>query len=170
MTRAPFLATCLGVLLIAAPATADIQLTFQEGAPKDRFILTNLSGCALPALSLSIDLASSASGVIFDVTASGAGVDVFQPFDLVSGAEMVLQASDIRDGDQRLDLTLSEMGPGQSLAFTIDVDDTSGQRGITVSGAELSGATLTARVEGREITGVIGPDNKAILAMGPCTS
>lgn len=170
MKRAPFFAICLGAVLMALPAMADIQLTFQEGAPKDRFTLTNLSGCALPALSLTLDLAPSASGVIFDVTESGAGVEVFQPFDLVSGAEILLQASEVRDGDQQLDLALSQMGPGQSLAFTIDVDDTSGQRGITVSGGELAGATLAVRVGDREVTAVIGPDNQALLPMQPCTS
>jgi hypothetical protein len=141
------LATALA-LLAALPAMADIEARFVEGAPKDRFILTNTGPCALPATRVTIDLDGSAGGLIFDVTGSGAGVEVFQPFDLVTGAEFVSARSQVRDGDRSVTLELTGLGAGAEVSFTIDVDDTAGTREITVAGSEIAGASL--RVEAAE--------------------
>ena len=70
-------------MVVSTPAAADIVVRFDEGAPKDSFTITNADNCALPLTAITIDLAGSAAGLIFDVTGSGAGVSVFQPFQLV---------------------------------------------------------------------------------------
>ena len=61
-------ATCLFALLLAGPAAADLEVTFRDGAPKDRFSITNSGTCDLSAMSVLIDLSSSPAGLIFDVT------------------------------------------------------------------------------------------------------
>ena len=52
----------------AASTAADIGVRFIEGAPKDRFEITNLGKCALVATDVVIDLRGSAAGLVFDVT------------------------------------------------------------------------------------------------------
>ena len=126
-------------------AHAELQLTFKEGAPKDLFSITNVGHCVLGAGVMEIDLAGSAAGLIFDTTGRGAGVDVFQPFEVVRGAAYLSETSLPRDGDTVVRLVLTEFASGGEIAFTIDVDDTQplselGQ--IRVSGAEIEGASV----------------------------
>lgn len=128
--------------LTASPAFADLDIRFDEGAPKDRFTLTQTGDCALGPSEITIDLSGSAAGLIFDVTGSGAGVEVFQPFALTAGAAQVVAPPEVRDGDSAVTLRISGLAAGQSVAFTIDVDDTLGTRGITVSDTEIAGATV----------------------------
>lgn len=143
MTRAIVLPLAL---LLATPALADLEVQFREGAPKDRFTLTNTSDCTLSAVRVTIDLSGSAAGLIFDVSENGAGVEVFQPFDLVSGREFLSTLPVVEDGQTDIVLDLVSLGPNQDVSFTIDVDDTAGAREITVSGAEITGAQV--RVDG----------------------
>ena len=93
-------------LIFSTPAAADILVRFDEGAPKDRFTITNTGNCALPLTSVTIDLTGSAAGLIFDVTGSGAGVSVFQPFQLVLGGEHVSTLPQVKDGDRAVSLKL----------------------------------------------------------------
>ena len=132
------------VLAMSAPlAMADMSVRFIEGAPKDRFEITNLGPCASGQADLLIDLSGSAAGLIFDVTGSGAGVEVFQPFEIVSGAKALLRLPKVADGDKHLVLAIRDLPALGRIVFTIDVDDTIDQRGITVSGAEIEGARLS---------------------------
>ncbi|MCF2870256.1 aggregation factor core protein MAFp3, isoform C [Octadecabacter sp. G9-8] len=126
----------------AGTAQADMQVTFRDGAPKDTFTITNLGSCATGPMVLTIDLAPAPIGLIFDVTDAGGGVEVFQPFELVSGADFVQGASAVRDGDQTLSLDLAAMAQGDEVRFTIDLDDTGGGREITVNGSEMAGAMV----------------------------
>lgn len=131
--------------LFCSPVVADVKVEFLEGAPKDRFVLTNSGSCGLEDMTITIDLSTSASGVIFDVTASGAGVEVFQPFEIVAGENYVGAIPAVLDGDRSVTLQLDGLPAGESVAFTIDVDDTRGSRGITVSDSELRGATASVQ-------------------------
>ncbi len=131
--------------LCMTAAQAELQLTFKEGAPKDRFSIVNVGDCALGASVMEIDLAGSAAGLIFDTTGRGAGVDVFQPFEVVRGAAHLAETSRPLDGDTVVRLVLKELAPGDEIAFTIDVDDTlqrSDLGQIRVSGAEIEGASV----------------------------
>ncbi|MDA7426012.1 aggregation factor core [Thalassococcus lentus] len=131
------------VVAMATTATADIQARFIEGAPKDRFEFTNTGDCTLGASQIKLNLGESSAGLIFDTTAAGAGVEVFQPLEIVAGAELLNVVPVLKDGDNTALLELRGLNPGQSVAFTIDVDDTLGGREITVSGSEILGARVS---------------------------
>jgi hypothetical protein len=60
----------------------------------------------------------------------------------VSGAEFVIAASPLSNGDQRHTLKLSDLAPNAEVRFTIDLDDTGGRREITVNGSETVGAMI----------------------------
>ncbi len=132
-------------IAVATPALSDVVVAFDEGAPKDRFTITNTGTCPLGAVTLVLDFEDSAAGLIFDVTGSGAGVSVFQPLELVTGAELLASIPDVRDGDTMLELPITALAPGARIAFTIDVDDTAGTSETMVSGGEMAGAKATIR-------------------------
>ncbi|WP_415404596.1 aggregation factor core [Tateyamaria sp. SN3-11] len=131
------------IALTPLAAAADLTVTFRDGAPKDRFTLSYDGACALSDLTVQIDLGTAPAGLIFDTTGAGAGVEVFQPLEWVTG---VARTSAVTDGDTSLTLALDTLAPGETLAFTIDIDDTTSTRQITVDGSEMAGATL--RVDG----------------------
>jgi hypothetical protein len=157
-------------LLGATSAQADLTLRFTEGAPKDRFTLTNTGDCALPAGSITVDLGTAPAGLIFDVTNAGAGVQVFQPFEVVAGADRLTSQPKVADGDTAVTLPISGLAAGQSVAFTIDVDDTGGGREITVSGSEIAGATLRATFGGATQSATVNNRAAASIAMPACLS
>ena len=78
------------VLFSFTALASELQVQFIEGAPKDRFAISLEGNCALDAVSITIDLATAPSGLLFDVTDRGAGVQVFQPFELTAGHDLVL--------------------------------------------------------------------------------
>ncbi|MEW9920686.1 aggregation factor core [Marimonas sp. MJW-29] len=162
--------SALALLLTASAASADLIARFDEGAPKDRFTITNDGACPLPAMTVVLDLATAPAGLIFDVTGSGAGVSVYQPFELVAGAEVLRGVPEVLDGDAAIALDLSGLGTGQSVAFTIDVDDTGGSAPTIVSGSEIAGASLRAEMGGRSVSATFGPDAVARLGMAACLS
>lgn len=82
---------------LTSPALADVQVRFDEGAPKDRFTVTNIGGCALGPTAVTIDLEGSPYGLIFDVTDRGAGVEVFQPFEVSTGDKILKTRPQVRD-------------------------------------------------------------------------
>ena len=136
----------IGMFLVP-PAYADLQVRFDEGAPKDRFSFSNVGECDIGSTTLSIDLSGSPYGLIFDVTGTGAGVEVFQPFEVVDGSENLRAMPLVQDGDNQVSLELVGLKPGETLAFTIDVDDTKNNREITVSNSEFTGTRIVAKTE-----------------------
>lgn len=158
------------LILTATAAQADLAVRFSEGAPKDRFSLTNTGDCALPAFSVLFDIGAAPAGLIFDVTSSGAGVQVFQPLVMTAGQELLRDTPLVKDGDSAIMFDLNGLGAGQMLAFTIDVDDTGGGREITVNGAEIQGASVTATFGTTAVTGVLDDRARAVIATAPCTS
>jgi hypothetical protein len=153
---------------LVLPAWADIAVRFIEGAPKDRFEITNRSTCAVTGADVTIDLKPSAAGLIFDITDQGAGVDVFQPFELVAGADALASHSQVKDGDREVTLTIRRLGAGEEIAFTIDVDDTLGPRGITVSGSEIQGALVRVDTSRTSQSGRFTTQGEARVKMPPC--
>ncbi|MGB3409214.1 MAG: aggregation factor core [Jannaschia sp.] len=149
--------------LLAAPAQAELVVTFDEGAPKDRFTLSHEGGCPLTGAVIIIDLEPAPAGLIFDVTGSGPGVAVFQPFEIVLG--QLASPPQVKDGDQAIALT-PRLAAGERLAFTIDVDDTVSTRGTIVSDAEIAGAT----VQVGDVRGVFGADAVARVPLPDCLS
>ncbi|MCT8161110.1 aggregation factor core [Pseudoruegeria sp. SHC-113] len=141
---------------------------FVEGAPKDRFEIRNEGSCAIGASTLTLDLSLSAGGLIFDVTGRGAGVEVFQPFEVVRGQSALAALPQVTDGQDQLELKITDLPPGGVIAFTIDVDDTLGARAITVSGAEITGATVSHLSAQASDTAVFTAEATAELAQAPC--
>lgn len=158
-----------GLVIIAPMAMADVTVSFIESAPKDRFVITNTS-CATGPLEITIDLRPSAGALIFDVTSAGAGVEVFQPFELVAGGSLVTNAPAVQDGDQVLALEIAGLGTGSEVAFTIDLDDTIQSREITVAGTEILGAKALLTYGGMQTEGIFDETATAIIPWRDCSS
>ncbi|MEN0041637.1 MAG: aggregation factor core [Pseudomonadota bacterium] len=160
-----------GIMLLAltaAPAFAEVDVSFIEGAPKDRFQIANNAQCDIENAELTIDLEGSAGGLIFDVTDTGAGVEVFQPFEVVAGVAFLANAPVVRDGDRRIALSIGQLPAGQTIAFTIDVDDTINAREITVTDSELSGGSVRLRVAGRTFEQTFGETPRLTITGSIC--
>ena len=164
------LTTALTLAALSAPAAADMVVRFDEGAPKDRFSITNASGCAFGAMTVKIDLSGSAGGLIFDVTGQGAGVEVFQPLELVSGRDVVAEVPTVADGDTDVSLRLTGLGPNATVAFTIDVDDTAGQSETMVNSSEISGAKVTVSYDAGDVTGTFDTAPVSRLSLVGCNA
>jgi hypothetical protein len=153
-------------LLTGQLAHANVEVTFVESAPKDRFILHNTSQCALN------DLSNSVGRLIFDTTATGAGVEVFQPFEVKKGNLKLISASEVKDGDSTLSLSIENIAANDSVSFTIDVDDTLTQSelgNIRVSGSEITNALIEITTKEQQ-TSVAMFDNKgkALVSLPSC--
>ncbi|WP_420013018.1 aggregation factor core protein MAFp3, isoform C [Tateyamaria sp.] len=151
-------------------ASADVTVTFRDGAPKDRFTITQNAPCAMGPATLVLNLGTAPAGLIFDTTSTGAGVEVFQPFEWVSAPNGIDDTPQVRDGDTVLTLTLPTLTPDLPLAFTIDLDDTTSDRQITVSGSEVAGAQVTLTAEGQTSAGTFDRNGVAVIATSACTS
>ncbi len=156
------------IACIGLPAQADIHLEFIEGAPKDRFIITNVGSCDLDGALVTIDMGDSFGGLVFDVTGQGAGVEVFQPFQVVSGAEFLTNEPVVSDGDTQVALQVQGMGAGEAVIITTDIDDTINSREITVTGSEFSGTTLSITANGTEAAVIFGEDRSVVAPLDTC--
>ncbi len=161
-------------VLLSQTALADVTVRFTESAPKDSFRIVNAAACATGPIQVTVDLSGSASGLIFDTTGQGAGVEVFQPFELVAGGDVVATSGTVSDGDKSVTLGLRDLPVGGEVAFTIDVDDTlpsSANGQIMVSGSEIAGATARAvQPGGVTSSGTFDAKGMATLAMPDCAS
>ena len=72
----------------------------------------------------------------------------------------------VTDGDTTVRLELNALTPGETLAFTIDIDDTTSNHQTTVNGSEMVGATL--RAAGQEAQ--FDATGTARINLPPCTS
>ena len=154
--------------------SANVQ--FNESAPRDSFLIKNTSSSDWNISTLALDMTHSAGNLIFDVTAQGAGVEVFQPFRADDGPASLVEEPRVMDGDQRIVLALSGFSKGVDYRFTIDVDDqlTDSALGqIRVAASEMSGAELTLGIENATgdtstLTGVFDDKNSVIFEAGTC--
>lgn len=158
----------ISVLLFASAAQADLRVSFEESAPKDRFRIENTGKCTLAGSSVLIDLSTSKGGLIFDVTDKGAGVEVFQPFEAVEGKDALAGTPTVLDGQSQIRLEVARLQPNEAIAFTIDVDDTLGQRATMVSDAEIEGATISYMGEQGETSAAFAASSIAELPLSSC--
>lgn len=160
------------LLGLGRAAFADIQVIFVESAPKDRFTVVNAGACKLDDLVVNIDLSNSAGKLIFDTTATGAGVEVFQPFEVGQGNIQLLAASNVSDGDNRLSIGISTLQAGESASFTIDVDDTlpnSALGKIRVAGSEIQNGIVEVLVGDKPASkGAFDDQSAAMVFLTPC--
>lgn len=162
-----------GATAAAAANTTSVTVTFQESAPKDRFEVGNTGHCQAIPITLRIDMAGSRGRLIFDVTGNGAGVEVFQPFEIARGRQLAIAKPTVRDGDDQLSLRLQRLKPADVFAFTIDVDDTlkdSALGQIRVAGSEIEGATATVNTDSQSqpLKARFSSDAVAVLRQVPC--
>lgn len=157
--------------LISTQAMAGhLTVLFEEDAPKDRFIIRNDSNCPMMDLSLRIDLGGSAAGLYFDTTAKGAGVNVYQPFEVVQGRDQLADLPVIQDGDKIMELTFPRLSPRSAVVVTIDVDDSlaAGPTGPTmIAGSEIKSARIIANFKQSEYAEGLFADNGYALIMLP---
>ena len=159
------------ILMSVSFVHANVIVDFLEGAPKDRFVVTNIGQCSLQAVRVDIDLTDTTGGLIFDTTATGAGVDVFQPFEVASGDIQLNGKASVNDGDKVLSVIISSLQPSASVSFTIDVDDTmrNNERGMTiVSGSEMEGGLVTVTQGSLRNSGTFGRNSNATISMTSC--
>ncbi|SIS46160.1 hypothetical protein SAMN05421760_101839 [Neptunomonas antarctica] len=160
------------MLLSVASVNASVMVNFLEGAPKDSFVITNTGQCSLQAVRVDIDLTNTTGGLIFDTTANGAGVEVFQPFEVTKGDIQLKDKASVNDGDKILSVIISSIQPNASVSFTIDVDDTmrKSERGmIIVSGAEIENGLVTVTQGSVASSGTFGRNSKAMVNMASCS-
>ena len=142
-----------------------LQVNFIESAPKDRFVIENSGGCTLSEALVTIDLNDSAGGLIFDTTGEGAGVEVFQPFEIAEGQLELVSSGEVIDGDTALTVRIQSLQPGAQVGFTIDVDDTlvNSELGmIQVTGSEISGGAVLISTTGQaDVSAVFGENSRA---------
>ena len=155
---------------LSSPALANIRVQFDEGAPKDRFTITNVGSCALGATKLSIDLSGSPYGLIFDTTNRGAGVEVFQPFELTDGQDRLVALPVVEDGDSQITLNLTGLAVREVVSFTIDVDDTVNSREITIADTEIVGAKIIMKTETQSSEATFQNNATATLPASNCVS
>jgi hypothetical protein len=160
-------------LAVFTPAThANLQVQFAESAPKDRFSFSNLGVCSLKDVVLTIDLAQTRGKLIFDTTATGAGVEVYQPFETSSSTVKLVGSSSVADGETSLTIGIDTIGTGEIVSFTIDVDDTlpQSQLGmIRVTGSEMQGAKVTVSAQGLPVSSTMfGASSSTVLELPEC--
>ena len=160
----------LGHTALSQNSPLELEVSFREGAPKDRFTIKNVGSCDLQQIDLMIDLRETAGQLIFDTTAAGAGVEVFQPFE-VSEGDISLSTSDVvEDGEQVLSLTIKNLNAGGQARFTIDLDDQLAESElgmIRVTGGEMQGARVRL-VSPQDITATFTTSNVATLSASTC--
>ncbi|MFK7859103.1 MAG: hypothetical protein AB8B64_09790 [Granulosicoccus sp.] len=152
------------------------RIIFLESAPRDRFTVQNTSSGNWSITRVNLDLSSSAGNLIFDVTADGAGVEVYQPYRSENGEAKLSQQPVVVDGDQIIELSFSRFSPGDKHQFSIDIDDqlSESELGqIRVSGGEITGAAIIVAVTNRDgeehvVSSVFDETNKATLEGGSC--
>lgn len=163
--RTTFLATML--LCAYQPVSANMNIAFVESAPKDWFSLTNSGECILEKISMTVDLSNTAGKLIFDTSSAGEGVEVFQPFETREGNVQLTSAETVLDGENRLSVFVDTLAPGQSVSFTIDVDDTlpkSELGNIRVSDSEMLGGMVSLNIGDQpDVTGTF--DSQALISL-----
>lgn len=149
---------CVAALLMfSSPVHADIDVRFTEGAPKDRFVVTNGSTCEIAAGSITIDLSPSTAGLIFDTYPVGPGENVAQPLEMASTKNVSASFEAVPDGATSAEIRFRNFRAGGEIAVTVDVDDSirSGPRGVQmIAGSEIAGARVMLAAD----TTVTGPD------------
>ena len=157
--------TALLLSSLGTVVAADITIRFQDSAPKDLF--TMRTNCPVADMQIVIDLTQSAGSLIFDVTADGAGVAVFQPVEVQAGAA---QTQTVVDGDQKLSLFVDALTAGAEIVISADLDDVlpQSQLGQTrVTGSELDGTSVTIDFAGmRESATFSGGTNEVSFPYG----
>jgi hypothetical protein len=149
--RAFTLAAAAILAITTLPANADLVVRFEEAAPKDRFVVTNHTGCAFDRGVLVISLEPSHRGLLFDTERGGAGENVAQPLEIAVAENVDAVTAPVVDGARSAKVAFNGFPPEGRLVITIDVDDSdrSGPMGVQmISNSEMAGALVRLVLEG----------------------
>ena len=86
----------------------------------------------------------------------------------MAGADVLTEMPEVRDGDRKVLLNIGELAQDAEVAFTIDVDDTIKAREITVTDAEIIGATVRIALKGETFSGPFSGDSIATVTLPGC--
>jgi len=171
MKFATFAVGC-SALLFTAVAMSKVEVRFIESAPKDSFVIMNHGDCDLQNFVFNVDLTKTRGQLIFDTTASGAGVEVFQPFESQDGDLTLVSGDVVSDGDKTLSVQGRLIPSKKKVSFTIDVDDTlknSELRQIRVTGAEMQDGAVSLSANNAEaVTANFDANNSALFTTTLC--
>jgi hypothetical protein len=125
---------------------------------------------------LTIDLAPSRGGLLFDTAPGGPGFNAAQPFQALSDPQALIAPPDIADGATAMTLGFHGLAKGERFVFGIDMDDTLTQSAYgqtIVDGAEVEGAGVTGLIAtpgGGTVTGRgrFDAQGRAVLNTGLC--
>lgn len=166
------LTSALLICMTSASVFANVEIQFRDGAPKDKFTISNNSQCTLQDIQLNIDLTDSLGALIFDTTASGQGVEVYQPFEVTKGSITLASTNTVKDGDKQLPLFIQSIQANETASFTIDVDDTltnSELGNIRVTSSEIANGTASLTLKGSEtIKATFDNNGKAMVSIANC--
>ncbi|MEO1240223.1 MAG: hypothetical protein AAFW64_11420 [Pseudomonadota bacterium] len=110
-----------------------------------------------------IDLAGSAGGLSFDTTPNDDASSPYQPVEITSGYGAL---SPVRDGDQRLQVFVRTLPPGEQLHLSADLNDTLGQGGsIAGDGSEVAGASVRLALSDRVLKGTFDTAGTATIPL-----
>jgi len=173
MKFVPLVLGCTAMLFSVAGA-AEVEVRFIESAPKDSFVIVNHGSCDLKNFVFKVDLTKTRGQLIFDTTASGAGVEVFQPFESAVGDLKLASGNAVADGDKTLSVQGRSIPSKKKVSFTIDVDDTlknSDLRQIRVTGAEMENGVVSLSANNAPAaTASFDTNNVALITASLCAN
>lgn len=172
LLRALTLAIAATLIFSASAANADLVVRFEEAAPKDRFVVTNNTGCSFDRSVLVIALAHSPRGLLFDTVRGGAGENVAQPLEIAAAENVDAVTAPVADGARSAKVALNSFQREGRLVITVDVDDSerSGPMGVQmISNSEMAGARVRLMLEsGEERDAVFNEQGEARVAVPDC--
>ena len=144
---------------------AQVSIRYVDAAP-DRFSFTLDGACPLGPATFRIDLTGSRAGLLIDMSGGGS----VRELTVVSGAERVTALPQPQDGATEFEIELSEMVPGETIAVTIDLDDTRSARPTIIRGWEIEGVRAEISAAGASASAEFAASGVAVLPFSPCLS
>jgi hypothetical protein len=165
-------AAVAAIFLCVHSASAEIVISFEESAPKDRFFMSNRSSCDIDAGSITIDLSSSTSELFFDTDPSGPGENVAQPFEIERTKKVSATSLPVPDGASSAEIRFRDFLPGGEIVATVDLDDSvpSGPRGVQmIDASELAGVRVTVATNaGARHTATFNEESRVSIELTGC--
>ena len=102
-------------------ASAEIMISFEESAPKDSFFVSNRSSCEITVGSITFDLSSATSELLFDTEQYGPGENVAQPFEIELSKKASATSLPMPDGASSAEIRFSDFSPDGEIVVTVDI-------------------------------------------------
>ena len=126
-------------------AKADLVVRFNEDDRRDRFVVTNETGCTFGRGVLVIDLRQTRSGLLFDSQQVGRWNSSDQPLEIVRVQNVTVAKVRAASGAQTGKIAFSSFAADGRLEITTDVDNSGGSGALdlrTIDPGSLTGARV----------------------------